>query len=41
MDGLLLPALIAFLALAIVALAAGAESRDGFAITHERPSAHH
>jgi hypothetical protein len=41
MDGLLLPALIVLLVLALTALAAGAESRDGFAITDERPLAPH
>jgi hypothetical protein len=41
MDDLLLPALVALLVLGIAALASGAESRDGFAVTDERPFARH
>jgi len=41
MDGLLFPVIFALLVLALTALGAGVESRDGFAITDERPKAHH
>ena len=40
-DTFLLPALITLLVLGLAALAAGAETRDGFAPTDEPPLARH
>ncbi len=40
-DTLLLPGLIALLALGLAALAAGAETRDGFAPTDHQPPSRH